>query len=85
MKIERTELVALARDIYEGNDFKGTLARSKKPFVKKLEKKLWEDLKKRYPERDFAGEDESLTRANIVKKLERIMKCKSFISCHIGY
>ena len=32
MKIERTELVALARDIYEGNDFKGTLARSKKPF-----------------------------------------------------
>ena len=76
MKIGRTELVALARDIYEGNDFKGTLARSKKPFVKKLEKKLWEDLKEKYPERDFTCEDESRTRANIVKKLERVMKCK---------
>ena len=39
MKIRRTDLVALAREIYEGNDFEGTLARSKRSFVKKLETK----------------------------------------------
>ena len=83
MNIGRTEIVALARDVYEGNDFKGTLARSKKPFVKKLENKLWGNLKERYPDRDFTCGDESLTRANIVKKLERILKCKSYISCYI--
>ena len=80
MNFERTEIVALARDVYEGNDFEGALARSKKSFVKKLENKLWDDLKEKYPERDFTGGKESRTRANIVKKLERLLKCKSILS-----
>ena len=84
MKIGRNELVDLARDIYEGNNFEGTLARSNKSFVKKLENKLWTDLKEKYPERDYTGGDESRTRSNIVKKMERILKCKLFLFIYIG-
>ena len=80
MNIGRTEIVALARDVYEGNDFEGAIARSKKSFVKKLENKLWDDLKEKYPERDFTGGKESRTRANIMQKLERLLKCKSILS-----
>ena len=85
MKLRRTDLVALAREIYEGNDFEGTLARSKRSFIKKLETKLWDDLKEKYPERDYAGTMESRTRANIVKKLERILKCKSSSSIYMKF
>ena len=79
----KTELVALARDIFEGNDFEGALRRSNKGFIKSLENKLWETLKEKYPERDFTCGNEALTRSNRLQKLAPILKCKSF-SVHMG-
>ena len=81
VNLEKTELVALARDIHEGpSDFDDALRRCNAGFVKKLESKLWNDLKKKYPDRDFTGQKESRTRANITDKLKRMLKCKFFVA-----
>ena len=72
MKIGRSELMALAREVYEKPDF----GRSKKPMRKKVETRLWNNLIEKFPDRDFTRGDEALTRAHIVRDLEPIFKCK---------
>ena len=76
MFIGKFEVISLARDVYVGKDFKGALRRVNKKFVEDTEKKLWETLNERYPERDFTGGDESLAHANLVIKIKPLLKCK---------
>ena len=76
MKFGKDQLVAIARDIYEGNNFKEDLRKLKTPFVKKLETKIWNDAREQFPERDFAFGDESKTRGNNVQKLTTVLKCE---------
>ena len=78
--IERNELVALATDMFEGpSELESALRRCNDGFVKKLENKLWNDLKERYPERDFTGEREVVTRKNLTKRLKTSLKSKFYI------
>ena len=75
--IQRNELVALARDMFEGpTELENALRRCNEGFIKKLEKKLWDDLVERFPERDFTGKKESVTRKNLAARLKTSLKCK---------
>ena len=76
MKIGRSELVALASDIYEGNNLNGYLRDAKKSCRKKVADRLWDDLKEKYPERDFTLGDEPKARSRIIQNLEPVLKCK---------
>ena len=77
MNIGKNELVALARDcIEEPSELENALRRCNDGFVKKLEKRLWDDLREKYPERDFTGGKETKTRCNLKRKLKTSMKCK---------
>lgn len=78
VKIEKRELIALARQHHEGsNDFDEVLRRCNDGFLKKMWNWLLSDLKIKYPERDFTGEKESKTRGNIMQKIKTTLKCKS--------
>ena len=77
MLIGKNELVALARDMFEGpTELENALRRCNEGFLKKLEKKLWDDLVERFPERDFTGKKESVTRKNLTARLKTSLKCK---------
>ena len=77
MQIGKRELVALAREIHEGpSDFEEALRRCNDCFVKKLENRLWDDLVERYPDRDFAGQRETVVRKNLLRRLKTLMNCK---------
>ena len=83
MNIGKNELVALARDFFEDpSELENALRRCNEGFVKKLEKRLWDDLRERYPERDFSGKKEVTTRWNLKRKLKTSMKCKFNIVYH---
>ena len=78
MKIEKSELIALARSHYEeSKDFDEVLRRCHDGFLKKMWNWLLSDLKEKYPDRDFTGEKESKTRGNVMQKMKTILKCKS--------
>ena len=79
MKIGKLELVNLAREIYGDEGMKDRLSRAKKSFREKVERKLWDVLREQYPERDFTRGNEPLTRKHIVRSMEPIFKCKSFV------
>ena len=76
MKFGKAGLVALAREIYEGNNFEEDLRKLKNPFLKKLETKLWNDAQREFPERDFTLGKETRTRANNMQKLKTVLKCE---------
>ena len=77
MKIGKEELVALARELFEGpSELENALRRCNEGFVKKLENRLWNNLRERYPERDFTGGKETKARSNLKQKLKTSMKCK---------
>ena len=88
VKIERSELVAIAQSVYNGNDEIETFLKkrlkegSKTAVFKKMEEKLWERMVEQHPLKDFTGERESKTRGNIVKRIRTVLKSKFFlISC----
>ena len=75
MQIEKRELVTLAREIHEDPiDFEKALSRCNDGFMKKIENRLWDDLVQRYPERDFAGQRESVTRRDLRRRLKTVLK-----------
>ena len=82
LSIERTQLVDIARSVYEGSlEIEAFLEKSlvKKPiagFFRKVEDKLWEMIVRENPWKNFSGEKESKTRANILKKICRVLKSK---------
>ena len=83
MNIGKNELVALARDFFEDpSELENALRRCNEGFVKKLEKRLWDDLREKFPERDFTGGKETKTRVNLKQKLKTSMKCKFNIVYH---
>jgi len=82
VSVERSRLVDLARTVYDGglgieDHLKKALA--KKPIAglfSKIEEKLWTMLIKEHPWKDFTFGKESKTRANILKKICRVLKSK---------
>ena len=75
MNIGKRELVALAREIHgEKTDFEKALQRCHDGLVKKVEKKLWDNLVEKYPERDFVGEREYVTRKDLRGRLKTVLK-----------
>ena len=84
MKIERNELVTLAQSVYNGNEeiekfLKKRLKEGPKAAVfKKMEEKLWEMMVQQHPLKNFAGEKESQTRGNILKRICTVIKSKFF-------
>ena len=80
--IERSQLVDIARDLYDGNlEIESHLRKqlTKKPitgFFNKIEDKLWRKIVHDHPCKDFSGKQESLTRRNILKKICRVLKSK---------
>ena len=88
MKIARNELIDLARSVYNGNvEIEKFLKKrlkegSKAALFKRIEEKLWGMIAQQHPLKNFAGEQESLTRANILKRICTVIKSKFFhISC----
>ena len=89
VSVERSQLVDLARTVYDGkleieDHLKKCLA--KKPiagFFSKVEEKLWMMLTKEHPWKDFTCGKESLARANILKKICRVLKSKFLKISHI--
>ena len=80
VKIGKRELVALARDFYEEeSSLDKALERCNDGFITKLEKSLWDDIREKYPDRDFTKGKESKTRANIKRRLKTVLKCKSLV------
>ena len=88
MKIERSELVDLARSVYNGNvEIEKFLKKrlkegTKAALFKRIEEKLWERIVQQHPLKNFAGERESRTRANILKRICTVIKSKFF---HISW
>ena len=84
LKIQRSELVEIARSVYSGHleieaHLKSTL--KKKPIggiFNKIEENLWRKLVQEHPLKDFSGEQESRTRRNIFKKICVVIKSKCF-------
>ena len=74
LKIGRSELVDLAREIEGQGDLEKTVRRCNEGFLKKLEKKFWENLVEKYPGRDFSGTHEGRTRINLRRKLKTLLK-----------
>ena len=80
--IERTQLVDIARSVYEGSlEIEAHLEKSlgKKSiagFFRKVEEKLWEMINRENPWKNFSGEKESKTRANILQKICTVLKSK---------
>ena len=74
LKIGRNELVDLAREIEGQGDLEKTVRRCNEGFLKKLEKKFWENLVEKYPGRDFSGTHEGRTRINLRRKLKTLLK-----------
>ena len=72
MKIGKTELMALARGLYEKPDF----ARCKESMRKKVIAEMWNGLKEKYPGRDFTCGDEACERKRLVQNLKPIFNCK---------
>ena len=88
--IARDQVIEIARSIYCGSleietHLKAML--KKKPiagFFKKVEEKLWRKIVEEHPWKNFAGEQESLTRANFLKKICVILKSKFEILFYEG-
>ena len=80
--ISRDQLIKIARSIYCGSleiETHLTKMLQKKPiagFFKKIEEKLWRKIVEEHPFKDFTGERESLTRANILRKICTVLKSK---------
>ena len=80
--VERKQLVDMARSMYSGSLEIETHLKSmlkKKPiagFFKKIEEKLWRKIAEDHPWKNFIGEQESKTRANILKKICVVLKSK---------
>ena len=80
VSIERTQLVEIARSIYDGSVEIETHLRTslkKKPivgFFSKVEEKLWGMIAKEHPWKDFTCGKESKTRANILKRICTVLK-----------
>ena len=80
--IERSQLVDIARGIYDGNlEIESHLRKQliKKPitgFFNKIEDKLWRKIVQDHPSKDFTGKQESQTRGNILKKICTVLKSK---------
>lgn len=82
VKIERNELVDIARSVNSGSlDIETYLKKNlkKRPIAgifHKIEEKLWRMIVEKHPSRDFTGEKESLTRSNILKRVCTVIKSK---------
>ena len=82
VKIERNELVDIARSVNSGSlDIEAYLKKNlkKRPIAgifHKIEEKLWRMIVEKHPSRDFTGEKESLTRSNILKRVCTVIKSK---------
>ena len=84
VSIERCQLVAIASTVHVGSlEIEAHLRTSlkKKPiigFFNKIEEKLWKKIAQEHPCKDFTGEKESKTRANILKRICTVLKSKFF-------
>ena len=83
VNVERKELVDIARSLYNGKldieeKLKLALTQKNQPFLKKMEKKLWDTIVRDHPWKDFTGSEESKTRSNIVKRIRTVIKGKFF-------
>ena len=82
VSIERSQLVDIARSVYVGSlEIEAHLKKSlkKKPlpgFFSKIEEKLWRIITKEHPFKDFTGEKESKTRANILQRVCTVLTSK---------
>ena len=87
VSIERNQLVDIARSVYDGSlEIETHLSKQlkKKPiggFLKKVEEKLWRIIVEEHPWKDFTGQRESLTRANIFQKICTVLKSKFVFFC----
>ncbi len=84
VKIERKQLVDIAQGVYSGNEeIEAHLKKSlkKKPVAaifKKIEERVWRMIAQDHPLKDFTGQQESLTRRNILKRICTVLKSKFF-------
>ena len=70
---EKSELIAIAKQT-EGEKLESSLSRINDCFIKRVEKKIWDDLTERFPERDFRGDREGVTRRNFRRRLKTALK-----------
>ena len=91
IKIERSELVTIARSVYNGNEeiekyLQKRLKEGPKTAVfKKMEEKLWVMMVEQHPLKDFTGDQESKIRCNIVQRIRTVIKSKFLESLISGY
>jgi len=82
VKIERNELVEIARSVYTGNlEIEAHLRTQllKKPITglfKKIEDKLWRTIGEEHPCKNFSGDLELKTRGNILRRICTVLKSK---------
>ena len=80
MNIGKAELVAIARGLYAKPDF----ARCKESMRKRVITELWNDLKEKFPGRDFTCGHETRERNRLVQNLVSIFKCKFVCIVDLG-